>query len=87
MNIEELIAGLKAKGLNDEAIKEELNKIKADIDAYLNPSANPEEKDDEVKEASKILDYALWLLLEAKGVEIDPNKHNHSEILKHFGIN
>ena len=44
-------------------------------------------KDDEVKEASKILDYALWLLLEAKGVEIDPNKHNHSEILKHFGIN
>ena len=44
-------------------------------------------KDDEVKEASKILDYALWLLLEAKGIEIDPNKHNHSEILKHFGIN
>ena len=39
------------------------------------------------KEASKILDYSLWLLLEAKGVEIDPNKHNHSEILKHFGIN
>ena len=50
MNIEELIAGLKAKGLNDEAIKEELNKIKADIDAYLNPSANHEEKNDEVKE-------------------------------------
>ena len=50
MNIEELIAGLREKGLDEEAIKEELNKIKADIDAYLNPSANPEAKDDEVKE-------------------------------------
>ena len=43
-------------------------------------------KDDTVKEASKILDYALWLLLETKGVAIDPNKYNHKVILEKLGI-
>lgn len=50
MNIEELIAGLKEKGMSDEEIKSELEKIKADIDAFLNPVENPAEKNDEVKE-------------------------------------
>ena len=49
MNIEELIAGLKEKGMSDEEIKTELEKIKADIDAFLNPVENPAEKNDEVK--------------------------------------
>lgn len=49
MNIEELIAGLKEKGMSDEEIKSELEKIKADIDAFLNPVENPAEKNDEVK--------------------------------------
>lgn len=49
MNIEELIAGLKEKGMSDEEIKAELEKIKADIDAYLNPVENPAEKNDEVE--------------------------------------
>lgn len=46
MKIEELIAGLKEKGLSEEEIKTELEKIKADIDAYL----TPEQKQDEVHE-------------------------------------
>ena len=50
MNIEELIAGLKEKGLTDDEVKAELEKIKADIDAYLNPQENPETKNEEVKE-------------------------------------
>lgn len=50
MNVEELIAGLKEKGLSDEEIKAELEKIKADIDAFLNPAENAEEKNDEVHE-------------------------------------
>lgn len=50
MNIEELIAGLKEKGMSDEEIKAELEKIKADIDAYLKPAENPAEKNDEVHE-------------------------------------
>lgn len=50
MNIEELIAGLKEKGMSDEEIKAELEKIKADIDAYLNPAENPEGKNEEVHE-------------------------------------
>lgn len=50
MNIEELIAGLKEKGLNEEEVKAELEKIKADIDAFLNPAQNPEEKNEEVHE-------------------------------------
>lgn len=50
MNIEELIAGLKEKGLSDDEIKAELEKIKADIDAYLNPQENPAEKNEEVEE-------------------------------------
>ena len=50
MDIEKLIAGLKEQGLNDEQIKEELEKIKKDIDAYLEPAENPEEKNEEVHE-------------------------------------
>ena len=49
MKIEELIAGLKEKGMADEEIKAELEKIKADIDAYLNPQENPAEKNAEFK--------------------------------------
>lgn len=37
MNIEELVASLKQKGLQDEQIKAELEKIKEDIDKFLNP--------------------------------------------------
>lgn len=50
MDIEQLIAGLKEKGMGDDEIKVELEKIKADIDAYLNPAKNPEEKNEEVHE-------------------------------------
>jgi orotate phosphoribosyltransferase-like protein len=50
MNIEELIAGLKEKGMSDEEIKAELEKIKADIDAFLKPAEEPEEKVEEVHE-------------------------------------
>lgn len=50
MDIEKLVAGLKEKGLNDDEVKAELSKIKADIDAYLNTSENPEEKNKEVKD-------------------------------------
>ena len=50
MNVEELIAGLKEKGLGEEEIKAELEKIKADIDAFLNPHKEPEQKDEEVHE-------------------------------------
>lgn len=35
MKIEELVAGLKEQGLSDDEIKVELEKIKADIDAFL----------------------------------------------------
>ena len=49
MNIEELIAGLKEKGLTDEEIKAELDKIKTDIDAYLGDNEG-EQKDNEVKD-------------------------------------
>ena len=50
MNIEELVAGLKEKGMSDEEIKAELEKIKADIEAFLNPAKEPEKKVDEVHE-------------------------------------
>ena len=43
MNVEELIAGLKEKGLNDEEIKAELQKIVEDIEAFLEPDEKPEE--------------------------------------------
>lgn len=43
-------------------------------------------KDDKEKEAKKIVDYSLWLLLETMGVEINPTKHNHTEILKSLGV-
>lgn len=43
-------------------------------------------KDDKVKEAKKILDYAFWLFLETAGFKVAPEYHNHSEILKRFGI-
>lgn len=45
MKIEELVAGLKEQGLSDDEIKAELEKIKADIDAFLG-----EGKEEEVKE-------------------------------------
>ena len=50
MNIEELVAGLKEKGMSDEEIKAELEKIKADIEAFLNPAQEPKEKVEEVHE-------------------------------------
>ena len=50
MKIEELVAGLKEKGLTDEQIKEELEKMKADIEAFLNPAEEPKEKVEEVHE-------------------------------------
>lgn len=43
-------------------------------------------KDEKLKEAKKIVDYALWLLLETMEVKIDPRKHNHTEILKSLGV-
>lgn len=43
-------------------------------------------KDEKLKEAKKIVDYSLWLLLETMGVKVDPRKHNHNEILKGFDI-
>ena len=43
-------------------------------------------KDNKVKEAKKILDYAFWLLLESAGFKVKPEHHNHTEILKRFGI-
>ena len=52
MNVEELIAGLKEKGLNDEEIKAELQKIVEDIEAFLEPDEKPEEvkKEEETDE-------------------------------------
>lgn len=50
MDIEELVAGMKEKGLKDEEIKAELEKIKADIEVYLEPHEVPEEKEEEVKD-------------------------------------
>lgn len=43
-------------------------------------------KDNKVKEAKKILDYAFWLLLESMGGKVNPRYYNHTEILKHFGL-
>lgn len=43
-------------------------------------------KDNKVKEAKKILDYAFWLLLESAGFKVKPEHYNHTEILKRFGI-
>lgn len=43
-------------------------------------------KDDKTKEAKKVVDYALWLLLDTINVKVDPRKHNHTEILKALGI-
>lgn len=43
-------------------------------------------KDEKLKEAKKIVDYSLWLLLETMGVEINPTKHNHTTILKAMGV-
>ena len=44
-------------------------------------------KDEKTKEAKKILDYSLWLLLNSLGIKIDPKVHNHENILKCFGCN
>lgn len=38
------------------------------------------------QESAKIVDYALWLLLESKGIKVDPRIHNHQTVLKAFGI-
>lgn len=43
-------------------------------------------KDAKLKEAKKIVDYSLWLLLEAMDMKVDPKIHNHSNILKGLGI-
>jgi hypothetical protein len=43
-------------------------------------------KDAKINEAKKIVDYALWLLLEAMEVKVDPIKHNHANILKGFDL-
>lgn len=43
-------------------------------------------KDEKIKEAKKIVDYSLWLLLEAMGIKVEPMKHNHSNILKGFNL-
>ena len=50
MNIEELVAGLKEKGLTEDQVREELERIKADIDAILLPKEKIDEVKDEVKE-------------------------------------
>ena len=50
MNIEELVAGLKEKGLTEDQVREELERIKADIDAILLPKEKVDEVKDEVKE-------------------------------------
>ena len=49
MNIEELVVKLKEKGLTDEEVKKELERIKADIDVIL----LPKDKVDEVKDEEK----------------------------------
>ena len=41
-------------------------------------------KDDKVKEAGKILDYALWLYLEAQGYMFNPRVHTHTRIMNYF---
>ena len=43
MKIEELVAGLKEQGLSDDEIKAELEKIKADINAFLGEGKEEEE--------------------------------------------
>lgn len=43
-------------------------------------------KDDKVREAKKIVDYSLWLLLDSMNIQIDPVKHNYGNILKAIGI-
>lgn len=53
MNIEELVNGLKEKGLDDNAIRQELEKIKNDIDNYLNPQAEVESPQPEEEEKEK----------------------------------
>lgn len=53
MNIEELVVALKEKGLGEEEIKAELEKIKADIDKYLGV-AQPEQKEEIEQEDAKM---------------------------------
>lgn len=43
-------------------------------------------KDAKINEAKKIVDYALWLLLEAMDIKVDPTQHNHANILKGFDL-
>ena len=53
MNVEELVAKLKEQGLNDDEIRAELQKIKLDIDAFLRPHEEPQDKVEEVEEEEK----------------------------------
>lgn len=50
MNIEELVQDLRDKGLNEEEIKEVLQKMKEDIEKMLNPKAEKEEEEKETEE-------------------------------------
>lgn len=52
MDIKQLVAGLKEKGLTDEQVKEELLKIKTDIDAFLNPAPATDKPAENKKEES-----------------------------------
>lgn len=57
MDIQELVNGLKEKGLQEEEIKNELLKIKADIDAYLGEEKAPvveEEKETEEQKEERV---------------------------------
>lgn len=49
MNIEELVQDLRDKGLNEEEIKEVLQKMKEDIEKMLNPKAEKEKETEEEK--------------------------------------
>lgn len=50
MNIEELVQDLRDKGLNEEEIKEVLQKMKEDIEKMLNPKAEKEKEVEEEEE-------------------------------------
>ena len=43
-------------------------------------------KDEKLKEAKKVIDYALWLAMSVGDKKVDPMKHNHTEIFKALGI-
>ncbi len=53
MNIEELVQDLRDKGLNEEEIKEVLQKMKEDIEKMLNPKAEKEKEVEEEEETEE----------------------------------